>query len=332
MISDFSGRLMVQEVAPRDGLQIEPSWVATDDKVALIDQLSACGFTRIEAGSFVSPKAIPALRGGAEVFARIRLQPGVVYVALIPNLKGAQRALQAGADELKIADASWLSQAKKDVLSRSILAQSKPNEGHQSSRQVIQTPGVMTLAFIYFLIQIASYGLNFWAPHLIRSAGTSNPTIIGLLTAVPYVRGAISMVIIGRLSDASGIRHKFVIGLMLLTTIGFFGAAVFDKQTTLLIVALGVLGAGVIASIPTFWVLPPKLLTGAAAATGIALISTLGQLSGIVSPVMVGMVKDMTGSTTPALYVIGGITLTCACILAFGLPQHLRQREVRLAN
>lgn len=232
----------------------------------------------------------------------------------------------------RIADASWLSQAEKDVLSRSILAQSKPNDGHQSLWQVIKTPGVMTLALIYFLIQIASYGLNFWAPHLIRSAGTSNPTIIGLLTAVPYVCGAISMVIIGRLSDASGIRHKFVIGLMLLATIGFFGAAVFDKQTTLLIVALGVLGAGVIASIPTFWALPPKLLTGAAAATGIALISTLGQLGGIVSPIMVGMVKDMTGSTTPALYVIGGITLTCACILAFGLPQHLRQREVRLAN
>lgn len=102
MISDFSGRLIVQEVAPRDGLQIEPIWVATDDKVALIDQLSACGFTRIEAGSFVSPKAIPALRDGAEVFARIRRQPGLVYVALIPNLKGAQRALQAGADELNL--------------------------------------------------------------------------------------------------------------------------------------------------------------------------------------------------------------------------------------
>ena len=102
MIRDFSERLIVQEVAPRDGLQIEPSWVATDDKVALIDQLSACGFSRIEAGSFVSPKAIPALRDGAEVFARMRRQPGVVYVALIPNLKGAQRALQAGADELNL--------------------------------------------------------------------------------------------------------------------------------------------------------------------------------------------------------------------------------------
>jgi hydroxymethylglutaryl-CoA lyase len=68
----------------------------------LIDQLSLAGFSRIEAGSFVSPKAIPALRDGDEVFRGIQRQPGVIYVALIPNLKGAQRALDAGADELNL--------------------------------------------------------------------------------------------------------------------------------------------------------------------------------------------------------------------------------------
>lgn len=102
MITDFSERLIVQEVSPRDGLQIEPTWVATADKIALIDQLSLAGFSRIEAGAFVSPKAIAALRDGAEVFRGIRRQPGVTYVALIPNLRGAQRALEAGADELNL--------------------------------------------------------------------------------------------------------------------------------------------------------------------------------------------------------------------------------------
>jgi len=97
-----TNRLIVQEVAPRDGLQIEPSWVPTDDKIALIDGLSQAGFTRIEAGSFVSPKAIPALRDGDDVFRRIARKDGVVYVALIPNLKGAERALLAGADELNM--------------------------------------------------------------------------------------------------------------------------------------------------------------------------------------------------------------------------------------
>lgn len=102
MITDFSQRLIVQEVSPRDGLQIERTWVDTADKIALIDQLSLAGFSRIEAGSFVSPKAIPALRDGDEVFRGIRRQPGVTYVALIPNLRGAQRALDAGADELNL--------------------------------------------------------------------------------------------------------------------------------------------------------------------------------------------------------------------------------------
>ncbi len=94
--------LVVQEVSPRDGLQIEPKWVETADKIALIDFLSQLGFTRIEAGSFVSPKAIPALRDGDEVFRGIRRAPGVTYVALIPNAKGAERALAARADELNL--------------------------------------------------------------------------------------------------------------------------------------------------------------------------------------------------------------------------------------
>ncbi len=102
MITDYSERLIVQEVAPRDGLQIEPTWVETADKIALINDLSLAGFSRIEAGSFVSPKAIPALRDGEEVFLGIQRQPGVTYVALVPNLKGAERALSAGADELNM--------------------------------------------------------------------------------------------------------------------------------------------------------------------------------------------------------------------------------------
>ncbi|MDB5582398.1 MAG: pyruvate carboxyltransferase [Bradyrhizobium sp.] len=94
--------IIFQEVAPRDGLQIEPSWVPTDDKVRLIDTLSTLGLSRIEVSSFVSPNAIPALRDADEVFARIGRARGVIYVALVPNLRGAERALAARADELNL--------------------------------------------------------------------------------------------------------------------------------------------------------------------------------------------------------------------------------------
>jgi hydroxymethylglutaryl-CoA lyase len=92
--------IVIQEVAPRDGLQIEPNWIETSDKIQLIDSLSAIGFRRIEVSSFVSPKAVPSLRDAAEVFARIARRAGTIYVALIPNLTGAELALAARADEL----------------------------------------------------------------------------------------------------------------------------------------------------------------------------------------------------------------------------------------
>ena len=95
-------RLIVQEVAPRDGLQIEPKWVATEDKVKLIDSLSRLDFGRIEVSSFVSAKAVPALRDAEDVFRRITRKVGITYVALVPNLRGAQNALRAQADELNM--------------------------------------------------------------------------------------------------------------------------------------------------------------------------------------------------------------------------------------
>lgn len=92
--------IIIQEVAPRDGLQIEPAWVQTEDKIRLIDALSDAGFRRIEVTSFVSPKAVPALRDAGEVFTSIHRREDTVYVALVPNTRGAEGALAAQADEL----------------------------------------------------------------------------------------------------------------------------------------------------------------------------------------------------------------------------------------
>ena len=94
--------IQIREVGPRDGLQNEPP-VAVAERVRLIDALADAGLRRIEAASFVHPKAIPAMAGAEEVLARIDRRPGVAYTALVPNLRGAERALAAGADELEVA-------------------------------------------------------------------------------------------------------------------------------------------------------------------------------------------------------------------------------------
>lgn len=94
-----AARVHIQEVAPRDGFQIEPRWVETADKIAFINAVSRTGVSKIEVSSFVSPKAVPMLRDAEEVFRAIERRPGVVYVALIPNARGAERAFAAKVDE-----------------------------------------------------------------------------------------------------------------------------------------------------------------------------------------------------------------------------------------
>lgn len=95
-------RVYIQEVAPRDGLQIEPRFVETADKIALINALSRTGVAKIEVSSFVSPAAIPNLSDASDVFASIRRCPNVIYVALVPNMRGAERALAAHPDEVNL--------------------------------------------------------------------------------------------------------------------------------------------------------------------------------------------------------------------------------------
>ncbi|EHR69482.1 isopropylmalate/homocitrate/citramalate synthase [Burkholderiales bacterium JOSHI_001] len=95
-------RIHFNEVVTRDGFQNEAAFVPTDAKVALIDELSACGYAKIEVTSFTSAKAIPMLRDAEEVMGRIQRRPGVEYTVLVPNVRGAERALEARADELNL--------------------------------------------------------------------------------------------------------------------------------------------------------------------------------------------------------------------------------------
>ena len=95
-------RIFFNEVATRDGFQIEPAFIPTDTKVALVDALSACGYAKIEVTSFTSPSAIPMLRDAEEVMGRIRRVPGVEYTVLVPNQRGAERAMEARADEFNL--------------------------------------------------------------------------------------------------------------------------------------------------------------------------------------------------------------------------------------
>ncbi|ASJ96255.1 hydroxymethylglutaryl-CoA lyase [Shewanella marisflavi] len=110
----YPSKISIFEVGARDGLQNEKA-VTTADKLALIDQLGEAGLTRIEAGSFVSPKWVPQMADSGEIFRQLSKRPGVVYSALTPNLKGLELALDAGADEVAIFGAASQSFSLRNI-------------------------------------------------------------------------------------------------------------------------------------------------------------------------------------------------------------------------
>jgi hydroxymethylglutaryl-CoA lyase len=108
-------RVTIYEVSPRDGLQNEPRPIPTADKIALVDRLTACGFTHIEVASFVSPRWVPQMADGAAVLAGIARGPGVTYAALTPNLRGYAAAKAAGAGEVAIFASASESFSRKNI-------------------------------------------------------------------------------------------------------------------------------------------------------------------------------------------------------------------------
>jgi len=108
-------KIQLVEVAPRDGLQNEKLWVETETKIALIEKLSQAGLTKIEATSFVSPKLVPQMKDAFEVLSGIERRPGVSYPVLTPNMKGFEKALEAGATEVAVFGAASEAFSKKNI-------------------------------------------------------------------------------------------------------------------------------------------------------------------------------------------------------------------------
>jgi len=108
-------RVLITEVGPRDGLQNEDRILPLEQKTELVDRLSRTGLTRVEAVSFVSPKAIPQMSNAAEVMAGIERVPGVTYIGLVPNERGARDAIAAGVDEISVVASASESHNRSNV-------------------------------------------------------------------------------------------------------------------------------------------------------------------------------------------------------------------------
>src|SRR5471032_2687343 len=183
---------------------------------------------------------------------------------------------------------------------------------HLSLFQALTDPRILLCALVYFCLNAASYGVAFFLPTIIKGFGVTD-TQTGLLAALPFVFGAIGMVLLGRHSDRTMERKGHVAAALLMATVGI-GLAGLVSNPVIVMALLCFAQIGVSSMPPMFWPLPASFLTGASAAAGIAAINSLGNLSGFAGPYMMGYLKDLTGNFTIGLLLLAGCAVVGAAV------------------
>ena len=227
-----------------------------------------------------------------------------------------------------VKSARWLSDEEKQVVSDDLEIDRqrglKANAGKppQSLKRMFRNGYVWLLALIFFSFNIGYYGINFWLPSIIKSSGVSDDFHIGLLAALPYVFGAIFMVWNSRHSDLVCERRWHIAIPAVLGAVGLTFSAYCSGSTVWMMAWICLAMSGTLALIPTYISLPGTLLSGTAAAAGIALVNSVGNLAGFFGPTVLGWLKDNTGSTNAGLYILAAFLLLCAPLI-FLLPAKL---------
>jgi MFS family permease len=224
-----------------------------------------------------------------------------------------------------IKDAHWLSENEKRLLMDNIAADEREVKSH-SLRDGFTNPLVWLLSGIYFFFIMGLYGVGFWLPTLIKGSGVKDPLMIGLLTTLPYAAAVLAMIFVSRSSDNRRERRWHVTLPALLGTLGWLvTVATGHASVTLAMIALTVATMCVMTTLSQFWCLPTAVLTGAAAATGVAVVNSVGNLAGFVSPYAIGWIIDKTHSTDLGVYTLA-VCIAIGGVLALTLPKHLVNR------
>ncbi|MCF6422481.1 MFS transporter [Amycolatopsis tucumanensis] len=215
--------------------------------------------------------------------------------------------------------AKWLTEDERRWLTTELDNERKATEAehHWPLRKALTHPRILGLAFVYFAIAYGLYALGFFLPTIIagfgQEFGTKLSTVqAGLVTAIPYVIAAVVMVFWARHGDRTRER-KWHVALPMIVGGVAIPVALYLGNPYAAMVAVTICAVGVCAALPTFWALPSTFLSGAAAAGGIALINSLGNISGFAAPYVTGWLRDLTGSQRTGLWVVG------ACMLAGAL-------------
>ncbi|MFC7625683.1 MFS transporter [Microlunatus sp. GCM10028923] len=208
-------------------------------------------------------------------------------------------------------DAKWLADDERAWLAAEMDAEAAGTEQrfHFPLRRALTNGRVIGLAFVYFGIVYGLYALSFFLPTIIsgfqKQFGVTYSLVqVGLITAVPYALGAIAMIIWARHGDRTNERAWHVAIPAIVGGLAI-PVALYLQSPALVMVAVSVCAVGVCCALPTFWALPTSFLTGAAAAGGIALVNSIGNLAGFAAPYITGFLADLTGTQNAGMWAVG---------------------------
>lgn len=222
--------------------------------------------------------------------------------------------------------ARWLSAQEKAIvlaqLERDQQGKAQTHGGHGAVLwQLLRDPKIYIAAFAYFFSPWALSVLNFWGPAIIKQSGMSDPLFIGLLSAIPNIAGAVSMVLVGRHSDLRLERRWHFMACVSMTAIGALCLAAFHGNWAAAVVFLSLVCIGQYGAFSVFWSIPPTYLSRTTVAAGIAIISSLGQISGLLSSWILGVLKSATGDMVVGLYLVAAIQIAAGLAVIFGFRE-----------
>jgi len=226
--------------------------------------------------------------------------------------------------------AKFLSAEEKTWLTNKLDSERKAKEAVRkfSLWEGLYNPTVLLLSLNYFGIVVASLGMLFFVPQIIKSIGVTDNMTVGWLTMIPYICGGISLVVWGRVSDRMRERRWNLLGACVVSTVGLVVAGL-TMGSWWALVGMSIAAIGFYGSKGPFWSMPPMFLTGTAAAASLAWINSIGNLGGFFGPWYVGAVKDLTDSYAGGLFGLALLGLVAALVAAFCLhiPDTVAQQQ-----
>ncbi|WP_175942715.1 MFS transporter [Caballeronia sp. BCC1704] len=223
-----------------------------------------------------------------------------------------------------IQSAKWLTDAEKALLHKN-LQQESAKKTH-SVAAALKSPRVWLLTFILLTFNTGFYGLAFWLPSIIKASGVKSTFNIGLLTAIPYMCAVVAMIWNGAHSRKTGERRLHAAIPACIGGLGLILSAHFANNVPLSIFLLTVATCAILGLMPIYWTFPGQILSGTAAAAGIALINSVGNLSGFTGSMITSVAKDLTGNINNGTYALGACLLV-SCVLILAIPKNMLNVE-----